>query len=125
MEGPWECGATLEKVARVTGLEPATSGVTGRHSNQLSYTRNSLARRGPGRPSSGGALDSAALTPVSSANVTKKATKFDNPAYSDNDLHKQNKAWAISPQAWPKSAKNGAKVAFFALQWFEARAGLV
>ena len=27
------------KVARVTGLEPATSGVTGRHSNQLSYTR--------------------------------------------------------------------------------------
>ncbi len=28
----------LEKVAGVTGLEPATSGVTGRHSNQLSYT---------------------------------------------------------------------------------------
>ena len=28
-----------EKVARVTGLEPATSGVTGRHSNQLSYNR--------------------------------------------------------------------------------------
>src|SRR5690606_33206530 len=28
-----------EGVARVTGLEPATSGVTGRHSNQLSYTR--------------------------------------------------------------------------------------
>jgi hypothetical protein len=27
------------RVARVTGLEPATSGVTGRHSNQLSYTR--------------------------------------------------------------------------------------
>jgi hypothetical protein len=29
----------LERVARVTGLEPATSGVTGRHSNRLSYTR--------------------------------------------------------------------------------------
>ena len=28
-----------EKVARLTGLEPATSGVTGRHSNQLSYNR--------------------------------------------------------------------------------------
>jgi hypothetical protein len=28
----------LWKVAGVTGLEPATSGVTGRHSNQLSYT---------------------------------------------------------------------------------------
>ncbi len=26
-------------MARVTGLEPATSGVTGRHSNHLSYTR--------------------------------------------------------------------------------------
>ena len=30
---------SLEKMARVTGLEPATSGVTGRHSNRLSYTR--------------------------------------------------------------------------------------
>ncbi len=28
-----------EEVARVTGLEPAASGVTGRRSNQLSYTR--------------------------------------------------------------------------------------
>src|SRR4029078_8456995 len=27
------------KVARVTGLEPATSGVTGRRSNRLSYAR--------------------------------------------------------------------------------------
>ncbi len=26
-------------VARRTGLEPATSGVTGRHSNQLNYRR--------------------------------------------------------------------------------------
>ena len=31
-------------MARVTGLEPATSGVTGRHSNQLSYTRAFLKR---------------------------------------------------------------------------------
>jgi hypothetical protein len=30
----------LHEMARVTGLEPATSGVTGRHSNQLSYTRS-------------------------------------------------------------------------------------
>ncbi len=32
-------------MARVTGLEPATSGVTGRHSNQLSYTRAMYAGR--------------------------------------------------------------------------------
>ena len=29
-------------MARVTGLEPATLGVTGRYSNQLSYTRASV-----------------------------------------------------------------------------------
>ncbi len=39
-----DCGggsssAFRELMARVTGLEPATSGVTGRHSNRLSYTR--------------------------------------------------------------------------------------
>ena len=39
-----------EKLARVTGLEPATSGVTGRHSNRLSYTRaRPLARLVSGR----------------------------------------------------------------------------
>ena len=32
-------------MARVTGLEPATSGVTGRHSNRLSYTRALLSRK--------------------------------------------------------------------------------
>lgn len=31
---PWGCAAY---VATLTGLEPATSAVTGRHSNQLSY----------------------------------------------------------------------------------------
>ncbi len=37
---------SMTVVARVTGLEPATSGVTGRRSNQLSYTR--LASTGGG-----------------------------------------------------------------------------
>ena len=34
-------------MARLTGLEPATPGVTGRYSNQLSYNR---ADHDPGRP---------------------------------------------------------------------------
>jgi hypothetical protein len=33
-------------MARVTGLEPATLGVTGRYSNQLSYTRASVKTSG-------------------------------------------------------------------------------
>lgn len=39
-------------MARVTGLEPATSGVTGRRSNRLSYTRALLGqkRRGDAVP---------------------------------------------------------------------------
>ncbi len=37
------CGMVL---AGVTGLEPATSGVTGRRSNQLSYTPAALCRGG-------------------------------------------------------------------------------
>ena len=36
-------------MARVTGLEPATLGVTGRYSNQLSYTRSPWERRIYGR----------------------------------------------------------------------------
>nr|CAI0337144.1 hypothetical protein SHINE37_40998 [Rhizobiaceae bacterium] len=37
------------RMARVTGLEPATSGVTGRHSNRLSYTRASCGLSAPAR----------------------------------------------------------------------------
>ena len=44
MEQPSEMA---EKLARVTGLEPATSGVTGRRSNRLSYTRKRSAPHSP------------------------------------------------------------------------------
>ena len=40
---------TLGKLARWTGLEPATPGVTGRYSNQLSYHRATVSPRLPGR----------------------------------------------------------------------------
>ena len=35
----WSVRQKEGKVARLTGLEPATPGVTGRYSNQLSYNR--------------------------------------------------------------------------------------
>ena len=35
----------MKKVARWTGLEPATPGVTGRYSNQLSYHRKAIRAR--------------------------------------------------------------------------------
>ena len=45
-ESPFPADRHPGGMARVTGLEPATSGVTGRRSNQLSYTRLESVRRG-------------------------------------------------------------------------------
>ena len=43
-------------MARVTGLEPATSGVTGRRSNQLSYTRVHTGRQTPANARASGVV---------------------------------------------------------------------
>src|SRR4051794_5538293 len=57
---------SLKRVARATGLESATSGVTGRHSNRLSY-----ARAFPSHRSAPGSLsrDGGALVPVNEHTV--------------------------------------------------------
>src|ERR1700678_2065005 len=44
-EKPFRKAILGEKMAGATGLEPATSGVTGRHSNQLSYAPASSAQK--------------------------------------------------------------------------------
>ena len=36
-KSPWFAPGALQRLAERTGLEPATSGVTGQHSNQLNY----------------------------------------------------------------------------------------
>ena len=87
-------GHLREKVARVTGLEPATSGVTGRHSNQLSYTRISLRPLSPEGPASGGALDSSRGCPVSSAICTVFSKISHSGVIVDIDLQVQNE-WRV------------------------------
>ena len=87
--------ATLRKVARVTGLEPATSGVTGRHSNQLSYTRISLhplgdASVGGEAPRQEGALDSSGCRHVSSAICVVSPKISHSVVVIESDLQVQN-----------------------------------
>ncbi len=77
-------------MARLTGLEPATSGVTGRHSNQLSYNRV------------GGGIGQADW-PVNGKNT--QLVKPQRGGQTDANSSKDKSAWA-TPKTPSKPPKN-------------------
>ncbi len=90
-------------VARVTGLEPATFGVTGRHSNQLSYTRIPLSRlrkrvrrREVGLVCGGGA--------AVKRDIAKPVSNFWFYVFVATDFHVRRLACVFSPQCPRKTS---------------------
>ena len=87
----------------MTGLEPATFGVTGRHSNQLSYTRIPLSRlrkrvrrREVGLVCGGG--------PAVKRDIAKPVSNFRFCVFIASDFHMHSKACVFSPQCVQKTA---------------------
>ena len=79
----------------MTGLEPATLGVTGRYSNQLSYTRIPLSRlANEHRRREGGLVCGPAASVKRDLGETVGNLHF--PSFFANDLHEQilGDSWA-------------------------------
>ncbi len=77
-------------VAGTTGLEPATSAVTGQRSNQLSYVPNSASRHKP-------PPDACSLPPHSSSEASLRAVQDQNAVHPKSTRRKRHVDSKLSP----------------------------
>lgn len=87
-------------VAGPTRLELATSGVTGRHSNQLSYTRAATWEPGPLREATG------AVNSLGGRNFDRRATGRNQPASIDSGASSRRfNAWTKLAASQPSTTR--------------------
>ena len=79
-------------MARATGLEPATSGVTGRHSNRLSYARIQIEPRAS--PERGGTVTRTG--PRLSSDMRPRPAK-ENSRPQSSDIEREDKRKSRAP----------------------------